>query len=169
MYYVKFCRAPSQLWVGCTTYKNGTYFASGNTLDAMVERMKKRLYVVDRVPFSSVIIESKQSLPSEMPLQFMTKLFRTKYWNQRGVEMESQINIKERELPDVVVKEKKTTKPEYSEYTYKVKDGKLVLYGFVKIAEYPLAKDFTQTTPRQLGDVQIVPFATTNTGDNDGI
>lgn len=156
MYYVKFCRAPSQMWVGSVMYKNGTYFASGRSLDHMVDRIKKRLYAVDRVPFSSVQLESTQSLPSEMPIQFMTKLFRTKYWLPNDVIMPKPETIikneKAESKPKPVVKEPVTpvvVEPKYVYHTYKVENGKLIVYGHVKIAEYKLE---TETKNMEVND-----------------
>lgn len=150
MYYIQFCRAPSQMWVGCVMYKNGAYFASGRTLDHMVESVKKRLYQVDRVPFSSVVLESKQSLPSELPLAKMSKIFRTKYWLPKDVELDSPNEIKGKEMTTVEPKKQKETKEikkdqqQYEYYTHKVVDGKLIVYGYVKVAEYNLEKSHTQ-------------------------
>ena len=140
MYYVKFCRAPSQLWVGCTTYKNGTYFASGNTLDKMMQAMKNRLYTVDRVPFSSVVLESKPCLHSEMPLQYMKKAFKTRFWNPKGYEPQDSREIMEKEMTENKVIVEKPQKQKYDKYIHKVENGILIVYGFVKVAEYPLAK-----------------------------
>lgn len=146
MYYVKFCRAPSQLWVGSVVYKNGTYFASGHTLDNLVERVKKRLYAVDRVPFTSVMLESKQSLPSEMPIQYMTKIFRKRFWLPKDLTLEKPDEIIKNEKPKTIIakqkrentKETVMEQPKYEHYTYEEQDGKLIVYGFVKIAEYKL-------------------------------
>ena len=158
MYYVKFCRAPSQMWVGSVMYKNGTYFASGRSLDHMVDRIKKRLYAVDRVPFSSVQLESTQSLPSEMPIQYMTKLFRTKYWLPNDVVMPKPETIIKNEKaeskpkPKPVVKEPVApviVEPKYVYHTYKIENGKLVVYGHVKIAEYNLE---TETKNMEVND-----------------
>lgn len=160
MYYVKFCRAPSQMWVGSVVYKNGTYFASGRSLDHMVDRVKKRLYAVDRVPFSSVQLESTQSLPSEMPIKYMTKLFRTKYWLPKDVVMPKPETIIKNEKAELKPKSKSKPKPavkepvapvvveqKYAYHTYKVENGKLVVYGHVKIAEYNL-----ETTTKSMED-----------------
>ena len=158
MYYVKFCRAPSQMWVGSVVYKNGTYFASGRSLDHMVDRIKKRLYAVDRVPFSSIQLESTQSLPSEMPIKFMTKLFRTKYWLPKDVVMPTPDSIIKNEKvepkhkPKPVVKELAepvVVEPKYVYHTYKVENGKLIVYGHVKIAEYSLE---TETKCMEVND-----------------
>ena len=113
----------------------------------MVDRIKKRLYAVDRVPFSSVQLESTQSLPSEMPIQYMTKLFRTKYWLPNDVVMPKPETIiknekaEQKPKPKPVVKEPVApvvVEPKYVYHTYKVENGKLIVYGHVKIAEYDL-------------------------------
>ena len=142
MYYVKFCRAPSGFWVGCLVYKNGTYFASGNTLDDLYHHMHKRMYNEARILKSSIQIESRQSLPSEMPVEKMSKSFKTRYWYPKGVELASSGEIASTEPPKQ--KRKEVEKPmAYDHHTYEVVDGKLVIYGvvhkFVKLAEYNLA------------------------------
>lgn len=142
MYYVKFCRAPSGFWVGSVVYKNGTYFASGTTLDELHNHIAKRLYNEDRVLKTSVMIESRQSLPSEMAVEKMSKTFKTRYWYPKNVELASVGEIASTEPPKQ--KRREVEKPVvYDHHTYEVVDGKLVIYGVVhkvvKLAEYNLA------------------------------
>lgn len=142
MYYVKFCRAPSGFWVGSVVYKNGTYFASGTTLDELHNHISKRLYNEGRVLKTSVMIESRQSLPSEMAVEKMSKAFKTRFWYPRDVELASSGEIASKEPPKQ--KRREVEKPMvYDHHTYEVVDGKLVIYGVVhkvvKLAEYNLA------------------------------
>ena len=141
MYYVKFCRAPSGFWVGSVVYKNGTYFASGSTLDELHNHISKRLYNEGRVLKTSVMIESRQSLPSEMAVEKMSKAFKTRYWYPKNVELASSGEIASKEPPKQ--KRKAVERPmAYDHHTYEVVDGKLVIYGVVhkvvKLAEYNL-------------------------------
>ena len=144
MYYVKFCRAPSGFWVGSVVYKNGTYFASGSTLDELHDHIAKRLYNEGRVSKTSVMIESRQSLPSEMAVEKMSKTFKTRFWYPNNVELSSSGEIASKEPPKQ--KRKEAEKPmKYDYHTYEVVDGKLVIYGVVhkvvKLAEYNIRQN----------------------------
>lgn len=148
MYYVKFCRAPSGFWVGSVVYKNGTYFASGSTLNELHNHIAKRLYNEGRVLKTSVMIESRQSLPSEMAVEKMTKAFKTRFWYPRDVELASSGEIASQEPPKQ--KRKFVERPEvYDHHSYEVVDGKLVVYGVVhkvvKLAEYNLRQNVLPT------------------------
>lgn len=160
MYYIKFCRAPSGYWVGCLTYQNGVYWASGNTMDDLHKHMCKRMYNEGRIPTSSIIIDSRQSLPSEMPVEKMGKAFKTRYWYEKDSMPESTV--------EVVKKERKTrtkkapanvveTPIKYDGHTYKTENGKLIVYGIVKIAEYDLYENNNVTpdvTPQENTDTE---------------
>lgn len=155
MYYVKFCRAPSGFWVGSVVYKNGTYFASGATMDELHNHIAKRLYNEGRVLKTSVMIESRQSLPSEMAVEKMSKAFKTRYWYPKNVELASSSEIASKETPKQ--KRKEVEKPMvYDHHTYEVVNGKLVIYGVVhkvvKLAEYNLGN-----VPSSSG-IQVEPF-----------
>jgi hypothetical protein len=87
------------------------------------------------------MIESRQSLPSEMAVEKMSKIFKTKYWYPKNVELPSAGEIASKEPPKQ--KRKVVEKPMvYDHHTYEVVDGKLVIYGVVhkvvKLAEYNL-------------------------------
>lgn len=159
MYYVKFCRAPSGFWVGCLVYKNGTYFASGSTLDELYHRMHKRMYVEGRILKSQIQIESRQSLPSEMPVEKMSKAFKTRFWYPKDVELSSVGEIASTEPPkkERMKRQRITEAPTvYDHHTYEVVDGKLVIYGVVhkvvKLAEYNLANVPSPSA------IQVEPF-----------
>lgn len=151
MYYIKFCRAPSQYWVGQVVYKNGTFFSYGRTLDHMVKNVKTRLFNHDKVSGSAIILETRQSLPSEMALDKMTQMFTTKYWLPRDNDLETKEQIIEKETE--VVEPKVKSKPNkevvtmsYDKHSYEIKDGKLIVWGVVKVAEYNLGLEI-KTTP----------------------
>lgn len=153
MYYIKFCRAPSQYWVGQVVYKNGTFFSYGRTLDHMVKNVKTRLFNFDKVSGSSIILETRQSLPSEMALDKMTKKFTTKYWLPRDNNLETKEQIIEKETEIVKPKAKTKVKQKteeltmsYDKHSYEIKDGKLIVWGAVKVAEYNLGLEI-KTTP----------------------
>lgn len=151
MYYVKFCRAPSNYWVGSVMYKNGTYFVSGNTMEELYQHAAKRLYNLDRVPRSLVQIESRQSLPSEMPIDKMSKTFKTRFWLPKNVVLESPGEIAAKE-PVVITKTEKPAKIKYDYHTYKIVNGKLIVYGVCKLAEYALDAN-TDVIPEEPDEV----------------
>lgn len=168
MYYVKFCRAPSGFWVGCLVYKNGTYFASGNTVDNLHHRMHKRMYVEARILKSQIQIESRQSLPSEMPVEKMSKAFKTRFWYPKNVELSSVGEIASQEEPKKRVKQPRPveTPAVYDHHTYEVVNGKLVVYGVVhkvvKLAEYNLANVPSSSDIKVAPTLPEVPVALFN-------
>lgn len=165
MYYVKFCRAPSGYWVGSVVYRNGTYFASGSTMDELHNHIAKRLYNEGRVLKTSVMIESRQSLPSEMAVEKMSKAFKTRYWYPKNVELASSAEIASKEPPKQ--KRKEAEKPVvYDHHTYEIVDGKLVIYGVihkvVKLAEYNLGNVRSPLDSRAAPTLPEVPVALFN-------
>lgn len=135
MIIVKFTKNPDgTLWIGWAEYENGTYFASGHTMDNLVCRMKQCLYAKKRVSFSQVWLDTKQSTKDDVPVELMTKMFRTKYWRdyQRTPAQSAQATsaIEKTKNTEVVLRDTDTTKYDY--YEYKVRDGKLVVYGIVR-------------------------------------
>lgn len=134
---VKFTKNPAgDLWIGWAEYQNGTYFASGHTMDNLVYRMKQCLYAKKRVPFSQVWLDTKQSTKDAVPVELMSKMFRTKYWRD-GQETAKQMS----QPVERLLAAPKETKYDY--YEYKVKDGRLCVYGVKRdmITSYDLRKN----------------------------
>lgn len=138
---VNFCRAPSHYWVGWCIYENGTYYASGNTLDKMLYCIKRSLWTKKRISVRGVILASKQSQQGEAPLNLFSNLFKTKYWF--GVTS----GHTESEQPEVKKQTKDADKPmgpasvmKYDYYDTRIEDGVLVVYGIARhrVAEYKL-------------------------------
>lgn len=132
---VKFTKNPDgTLWIGWTEYENGTYFASGHTLDNLVYRMKQCLYNKKRVPFSQVWLDTKQSTKGDVPVDLMTKMFRTKYWRD-GLRTPAQ-SVQATSTTEKSVEQKVFSRDlgevKYDYYEYKVKDGHLVVYGILR-------------------------------------
>lgn len=147
MYIVEYCRAPSKLWVGKVVHNNGTYYSYGRTLDQLVKNIKNRLYTKARVPQSSVILASKQTPTENFETKYMSKIFHTKYWIDKNWSTS----------PAPVVESNSETPQTYDSYDYKVIDGKLVVYGIVKVAEYNLNKTEVETkTQQQIGIMNLV-------------
>ena len=155
---VNFCRAPSHYWVGWCTYENGTYYASGNTLDNMLYCIKRTLYTKKRISVRGVILASKQSEQGDAPLQLFKKLFKTKYWygnNFTPKTEEAKTKDISRPLPEP------TGNLEYDYYDTRVENGMLVVYGIARhrVAEYKLNPD-SYLPPITVPDTQpkITPF-----------
>lgn len=130
---VKFTKNPAgDLWIGWAEYQNGTYFASGHTMDNLVYRMKQCLYAKKRVPFLQVWLDTKQSTKDDVPVDLMTKMFRTKYWRDglRTPEQSVQVTNEKQEKAKRVSSNIDTIKCDY--YEYKVRDGKLIVYGVIR-------------------------------------
>lgn len=123
------------IWVGWAEYENGTYFSSGRTLDLLDRNIKNNLYNAKRVPSTQIYMYSKPSELSEVPTEKMTRMFRTKYWNKG--------------IPETVAAEvapESPVAPTYDYYEYKVRDGKLVVYGIIRreINSFDLRKPNTE-------------------------
>lgn len=140
MIVVKFTKNPAgDLWIGWAEYQNGTYFASGHTMDNLIYRVKQCLYQKKRVPFSQVWLDTKQSSKDDVPVLLMSKMFRTKYWRDSQETVKTATTTpKPVEKPVAAPKETK-----YDYYEYKVKDGRLVVYGVLRreINSYDLRKN----------------------------
>lgn len=150
---VKFTKNPDgTLWIGWAEYENGTYFASGHTMDNLVYRMKQCLYAKKRVSFSQVWLDTKQSTKDDVPVDLMTKMFRTKYWRdyQRTPAQSAQtISAIEKAIATPKPAEQLLAAPKetkYDYYEYKVKDGHLCVYGVKRdmITSYDLRKTNTE-------------------------
>ena len=140
---VNFCRSPSHYWVGWCTYENGTYYASGNTLDNMLYCIKRALYSKKRISVRGVVLASKQSEQGDAPLQLFKQLFKTKYWYGKDYG-------KAEAVPTPTEEPKQEDKPlgpasvmKYDYYDTRVENGMLVVYGIARhrVAEYKLNPD----------------------------
>lgn len=87
MYVVKFCRAPSQLWVGVIEYNGGHVFATGNTMDNLMHRMKQAMITRYHVSARQIILDTKQHETYEFEKLFkvfMSPIFVGKYWKKKS-------------------------------------------------------------------------------------
>ena len=135
---VKFTRNPdSSLWIGWAEYENGTYFASGRTMDKLVYRMKQALWSKKGVSFRQVYLDTKQSTIDDVPMDKMSRMFYTKHWSC-GKDI----------VPPKTPTETKHNKPvpAYDYHEYKVVDGFLCVYGVKRdlITRYDLRKNQTE-------------------------
>lgn len=133
MIIVKFTKNPDKtLWIGWAEYENGTYFASGRTMDKLVARMKMVLWSSKGVSARQVYLDTKQSSEYDAPVEKMSNMFRGKYWkSNRAPSYPTSIAVVP--LGTTPVSEKKNTPtPVYDYYEYKVNDGRLVVYGIMR-------------------------------------
>lgn len=148
MYYVDFCRAKTGYWVGWTQYNNATFFAAASTLDELVRRMKVKLYNKYRMSASSIIIAEKQSKVEDCPYYLMGATFLKRYWGAENVFNPGEESVcttvdNPKHIKHKSPKQIKTMQDAslYDRVTYEEQDGKLIVYGIMKIAEYPLANE----------------------------
>lgn len=131
---VKFTKNPAgDLWIGWTEYENGTWFASGRTLDMLVKRMKVRLWTDKHVSMRQVYLDTNKSNITDVPVDKMTKVFRTKFWRDYQRTAEQSLEQKPVEKPaEQKVFSRDLGEVKYDYYEYKVKDGHLVVYGILR-------------------------------------
>ena len=79
MLLVKFCWIEkTSRYVGWTEYENGIYYASGETLDLLIKNLHLTMkYRYHKDSHGDLVIDSKPSLQSDMPMRIMTKNFIT--------------------------------------------------------------------------------------------
>lgn len=144
MYIVKYCRHQGNgLWIGWTEYNNGVFFNHGRTLDDLVKHAKRSLYQAGRVSSRQIYLDTKPSAMSDAPTQKMTSIFMGKYWN-RGYDKVVNKTITPKIKPQTPVVADKFDKYDYHEY--KVRDGKLILYGIIRheIGQFDLRKSIVE-------------------------
>lgn len=157
MIYVNFCRAPSHYWVGWCVYENGTYYASGNTLDKMLYCVKRRLWTDKKISVRGVVLASKQSTPADAPVNLFTKTFKTKYWKDDGVQVDD-YSVDDKPVTKTLSKPKE---PEYDYYETLSTGEELIVYGILRkeVARYKLNPNqiaLPTSAPTQL--LRVTPF-----------
>lgn len=165
MLLVKFCFIEkTQKYIGWTMYNNGTYYASGDTLDFMIKNLHVNMryhYGIDE----TYELDTKPSPQSEMPVRIMNKKFittaisgggKTKQTMKRfakatGLKLLDRETLENnlramggsRKSDEPIVKEK-VEKPENAVYDYyesETVNGELVVYGIrrAEVARFKLA------------------------------
>jgi len=148
MYIIKYTKNPAKtLWIGWLDYNNGIYFNSGHTLDELVRHVKHTMWAKG-VSSRQIYLDTKPSDIMAVPTEKMSGIFLGKFWN-KGAEKLTLDSI--RAVPKI--KTPKVEKPvapvqeqKYDYYEYKVRDGKLVLYGIIRreINQFELRKSTTE-------------------------
>lgn len=86
MYIIKFCRAPSQRWVGVCEYNGGHVFASGRTIDELVKHMKGMMWF-QKISAKQIVLDNKQHDTCEFEKLykcFMSAIFVGRYWKNKN-------------------------------------------------------------------------------------
>lgn len=148
---VNFCRAPSHLWVGWCVYENGTYYASGNTLDKMLYCIKRKLWTEKRISVRGVVLAGKQSDPSEAPITVFKSMFLTKYWYSKDSDVV-------RTTPKTSAPVETSKEQAYDYYDTEYQGDTLIVYGVMKkkVAEYKLGRP--PFVPPVAPKIDPVPF-----------
>lgn len=142
MLFVDFCKSPKGLWVGCGEYNNGRIFASGRTLDILVDHIKNQAYKTWRMSARNVLLSSKQMETGEFEMRhkrFMSARFLGKFWNSFTKKQlkKARVETHQKEETSVKVAKNVISKPENKTgYTYEEKDGILYVYETKLIAQY---------------------------------
>lgn len=153
MYIIKYTKNPAKtLWIGWTEYNNGIYFNSGHTLDELVRHTKNALWAKG-VSGRQIYLDTKPSDITLVPKEKMSSIFMGKYWN-KGLSRITPMSMKpiakipafvspvNDELAQAVAPVVQESQ-KYDYYEYKVRDGKLVLYGIIRreIDQFELRKN----------------------------
>jgi len=144
--YINYALAPSGLYVGWTFYENGIYYASHRTLDGVIQGVKHQLYLAKKVSYRGYSVAMSATPKEQVPIEKMKQAFLTRaYWGKKTVEKltpeqiayNKKIGLFDKKEPE------KTEEPkvEYDYYDYQIEDGKLVVFGCKKVAEYAIKLD----------------------------
>ena len=163
---IHFCRAPSGLLVGWIKKDNAHYWGSGRTYEDMEKHVKNTLYVAKRCSTLSYFLDSSPVDPSDVPIDVMSKHFRTRAWfGDKNKEIESKVAKQ-----PVQKRTRKVTEREikYDYYDTAMDGDQLVVYGVLRkeVARYKTnPSNRTQDWRRAFNPMS--PLAVTNDGDND--
>lgn len=86
MIFVDFCKGPKGYWVGCAEFQNGRAFASGRTLDILVDHIKTMVYRTWKISARNVMLSSRQMEVGEFQAKhfvYMSTRFKGKFWNEK--------------------------------------------------------------------------------------
>lgn len=147
MIFVDFCKGPKGYWIGCAEYQNGRAFASGRTIDILVDHIKTMVYKTWRISARNVMLSSRQMEIGEFEAKhkrFMSARFLGKFWNEKpkyympktSVKKEENVVLNKEEKQEITGKIKKDT----PKFTYEEKDGVLYVYEKRLVAKFDIEK-----------------------------
>jgi len=122
---IHFCKAPSGKLVGWIEKDNAHYWGSGRTYSDLEKHVKNTLYIAKRMPVIGYFLDSKPVKQEDVPIQFMSKGFKTRAWYGGKEKMMSVIKNEVQTMAN-------TPKPSDSHYDYfdTVMDGQtMIVYG----------------------------------------
>lgn len=165
MLLVKFCFIEkTQKYIGWTIYNNGTYYASGDTLDTVIKNLHVNMRYHKGID-ETYELDTKPSPQSEMPVRIMNKKFITttilgggkakqtmkRFAKSTGLKLLDRETLENnlramgdsRKSDEPIVKEKveKTENAVYDYYESETINGELVVYGIkrAEVARFALA------------------------------
>jgi len=146
MIFVDFCKGPKGYWVGCAEFQNGRAFASGRTLDILVDHIKTMVYRTWKISARNVMLSSRQMEVGEFQAKhyaYMSARFKGKFWNEKPKyytpktsvkKAENVILNKEEKQEEITGKIRKDT----PKFTYEEKDGVLYVYETKLVAKFEI-------------------------------
>lgn len=140
MYVVKFCRAPSHLWVGVIEYNGGHVFATGNTMDNLMHRMKQAMIVRYHVSARQIVLDTKQHETYEFEKLFkvfMSPIFVGKYWKKKCEPQYKEPDPTQEKVP-MAEPDKAMRISKKDEFITETDGDTLVVYVLREVARYKL-------------------------------
>lgn len=143
MLFVDFCKGPKGYWIGCAEFQNGRAFASGRTIDILVDHIKTMVYKTWRISARNVMLSSRQMEVGEFQAKhfaYMSARFKGKFWNPITVKPKKQqpdwtkLIPRDEAKPEVVITGK--IKKDTPKFTYEEKDGVLYVYETKLVAKF---------------------------------
>ena len=143
MIFVDFCKGPKGFWVGCAEFQNGRAFASGRTLDILLDHIKTMVYRTWKISARNVMLSSRQMEVGEFQTKhfmFMSPKFKGKFWNEKpkhyipktSVKKAENVISNKEEKQEITGKIRKDT----PKFTYEEKDGVLYVYETKLVAKF---------------------------------
>lgn len=157
---IRFCRAPSGLWVGWLMKDNAHYWGSGRTLDKLVQNCKNTLYQAHKgVSTHGYYLDSKPTPIDDMPVEIMNKSFQTRAWyggRTKKAEALGGVNTQTTEPTKRAPRKQTVQEIDYDYYDHKFVDGELIIYGVVRkeVARYKLNPNRPQK-PKFVTDLDV--------------
>ena len=104
-----------------------------------------------------MILASNQTPTERFETKYMSKIFHSKYWVDKNG------NNPTRPVATSVDTPSCENTQTYDSYEYKVVDGKLIVYGVVKVAEYNLTKTEVETKSQTQQPIGIINLGNDST------
>lgn len=131
--YIRFCKAPSGQWVGWIIKNNAHYWGSGRTLDDMCVHVKNTLYQgLKGASVIGYIIDTKPTPIDEVPVDLMSKGFRTRAWFGGAARVREMTNNFAQQALDDMFAKPKDEPVKYDYYEHKTENNELIVFGVIR-------------------------------------